>query len=100
MNIKQIISFGEGRVKMDGKKPVYSIKVGAIDGAIWENKTETGLFHTISIIRNYLDKNEQEVGKEGTWKTTNSFTVADLPNVQIVCQKCYEYIKIRKEGGL
>lgn len=72
-------------------KPVHKVKVGAIDAAVWQQKTEKGDFFTVSFSRNYKDKDE--------WKKTTSLRVNDIPAVQLALQKCYEFAKLGKNGG-
>ena len=71
-------------------KPVFKVKAGTIDGAVWEQTGEKGNFLTVSVYRNYKDK-------DGNWQTTNSLKVNDLPAMQLVLGKCFEYAKIK--GG-
>lgn len=68
-------------------KPVFSIKVGGIEAATWEQTSKNGAFLTVSINRNYKDK-------DGSWKKTNTYRINDLPQIQLAIAKCYEDAKL------
>lgn len=80
------------------KKPVFSVKMGTIDGAVWEQDGKNGKFYTISTHRNYLDENDKTGGEKGTWKQTNSLRVNDAPAQMLVLQKCYEFCKTKGDA--
>lgn len=67
------------------KKPVFKSRSGVIDCAVWKQEGEKGDFLTVSIIRSYKDGEE--------WKQTNSFRINDIPVIQVVLQKAFEYAK-------
>ena len=74
--------------------PVRKFKAGAIFVSIWSNKSQNdGEYKTISLERRYTDK-------EGNWKSTNSFRINDLPKVQMVMQKAYEFLVLNEEKVL
>ena len=69
--------------------PEKKIRAGAISATIWKNRSEANgkitEYRTISIDRNYRDKS-------GNWQSTHSLRVNDIPKVQLVLSKAYEYI--------
>jgi len=67
------------------EKPEKKFKAGPVSSTIWQNNHEKGAFYTISISRNYKDK-------EGNWQSTNSLRLNDLPKATVVLQKAYEYL--------
>lgn len=77
------IDFGDNQMA----KPEHTIKVGAIQLAIWSNETEKGVRQSISIVKNY------KAGEE--WKQTTSFSLSDLPKVSLAIQKAMEYIYVK-----
>ena len=86
----------EPNIPNGANKPEKKFSAGAIAATIWQNqgKSRTGetvAYRTISLQRSYKDK-------DGTWKSTNSFRVNDLPRAAVVLQKAYEHI-ILKEAG-
>ena len=53
------------------KAPVHEVRLGRIKAAVWENTTENGVRHNVTISRLY---------KDGTqWKDSASFGRDDLP---------------------
>ena len=82
----------QGDVKMEDtvNKPEKKIRAGGVTATVWQNQGqnksgEPVTYRTISIERNYKDKNDE-------WKSTNSFRINDLPKVALVTNKAYEYI--------
>ena len=51
-------------------RPVHQIRLGRIRAAIWENDTEIGIRHNVTISRLYKDGEE--------WRDTESFGRDDL----------------------
>lgn len=57
------------------QKPVHEIRLGLVRASIWENKSEYGIRHNVTLERLYpvkLDENRR------TWKSTSSFGRDDL----------------------
>lgn len=73
--------------KKDEKKqrPVHEIRIGRVRAAIWENETENGTFHNVTISRLY--KNDK-----GKWNDSGSFGRDDLPLVAKVCDQVHSWI--------
>lgn len=69
-------------------KPVFKIKVGSIDVAVWSREKDGKEFFTVSYAKTYLDSNRE-------WQKTNNLMVSDVPNLQIALQKAYEFAKIK-----
>ena len=81
-----------------GKKhPEKKFKAGAVSATIWKNETtnskgEKSFFMTVSLERNYLDK-------DGNWKSTNVLRTGDLPKAVLVLNKAYEFLMLGKDSG-
>jgi hypothetical protein len=70
--------------KQEKKRPVHEVRFGRIKAAIWENETDNGVRHNVSICRLY---------KEGEqWKDTTSFNRDDLPLVAKVADMAHSWI--------
>ncbi|MFC1800683.1 hypothetical protein ACFLYT_01370 [Nanoarchaeota archaeon] len=74
-------------------QPEKRFSTGAIQAAVWKNEikkddTEPGSYRTITLSRRYKDK-------DGTWKSTSSLRVNDLPKATLVLHKAYEYIVLK-----
>lgn len=70
--------------------PEKKYVAGSVSATIWVNKNDDKEYKTISIQRNYKDKNDQ-------WQSTNILRVNDLPKAKMVLDKAYEYITLKKE---
>lgn len=65
-------------------RPVHEVRVGRIRAAIWENVTQNGPRHNVTISRLY---------KEGeNWKDSTSFGRDDLPLVAKVSDLAHSWI--------
>ncbi len=73
-------------------KPVKSVKVGAIEVAVWENSSKDGnKFYTTTIERNY--KNGEE------WKKTSSLRNDDLPKAILALQEAYHFVAVKSPAA-
>jgi hypothetical protein len=70
--------------RSDKVRPVHEIRLGRIKAAIWENETQTGIRHNVTITRIYKDGND--------WKTSDSFGRDDLPLVAKVSDLAHTWI--------
>ena len=68
--------------------PVFKVNAGSINGAVWEQKDEKGSFLSISMHRNYKDKDDK-------WQTTNTLRVNDLPTAVLVLEECFKFAKLK-----
>jgi len=66
------------------QKPVHEIRLGAVKAAIWENKTQNGKRHNVTVTRLYKDDQE--------WKYSDSFGRDDLPLLAKVVDLCHTWI--------
>ena len=66
------------------RRPVHEVRMGRIKAAIWENKTEQGTRHNVSITRIYKDGT--------TWKDSTSFGRDDLPLVTKIADVAHMWI--------
>ena len=66
------------------KKPVHEIRIGRIKATVWENETQNGTRHNVTVSRLYKDGDE--------WKDSASFGRDDLPLVAKVADQAHSYI--------
>ena len=66
------------------KAPVHEVRLGRIKAAVWENTTENGVRHNVTICRLYKDGDQ--------WKDSSSFGRDDLPLVIKVADKAHNWI--------
>ena len=70
-------------------KPIKSVKVGAVEVAVWENASKEGRkFFTTTIERNY------KAGED--WKKTSSLRDSDLPKAILALQEAYHFVSIKQ----
>ena len=65
--------------------------MGRIKAAIWENETQNGLRHNVTLTRIYKDGNQ--------WKTSESFGRDDLPLVMKVADMAHDWIYEHAQEG-
>jgi len=74
-------------------KPVKEFSAGSVRAAIWENERGSNgnafISHTIRVERRYRDN-------EGEWQSTNGFHKGDLPNVELVVRKAFEFLSMQE----
>jgi len=64
--------------------PVHEVRLGRIRAAIWENETQNGTRHNVTITRLYKDGD--------AWKDSSSFGRDDLPLVAKVLDHAHTWI--------
>ncbi|MEZ5940274.1 MAG: hypothetical protein R3C18_02705 [Planctomycetaceae bacterium] len=72
-------------------RPVHEIRIGRIRAAIWQNQTDNGVRHNVTITRLYKDGDD--------WKDTTSFGRDDLPLVAKVCDQAHSWIYSQSNGN-
>ena len=65
-------------------KPVHEIRLGRIKASVWENETQNGVRHNVTISRLYKDGDK--------WKDSSSFGREDLPLVAKVADMAHTWI--------
>ena len=81
-----------------GNKPEKKFSTGAISATVWKNNGTSKKdgsqveFRTITLQRRYADK-------DGTWKSTNSLRLNDLPKAALVLNKAYEYLVLKEQDA-
>jgi hypothetical protein len=69
---------------MSRNKPVHEIRLGRIRAAVWENSTDNGTRHNVTVTRLYHDGE--------SWKDSTSFGRDDLPVVAKVLDRAHSWI--------
>lgn len=75
---------------MAKKQPVHEVRLGRIKATIWENETQNGTRHNVTLCRLYKDGDE--------WKDSTSYGRDDLPLVEKVAALAHAYIYGRNEA--
>ena len=77
-----------------GNMPEKRFSTGVISATVWKNagvtqKGEETEYRTVSLQRRYQDK-------AGSWQSTSSLRINDLPRASLVLNKAYEYIVLKE----
>jgi len=77
-------------IKDTGKTmPEKKFRAGGVVATVWNNKVDSDgkeiEYKTISIDRSYKNNKDE-------WQKTNSYRINDLPKVELVAKKAYDYI--------
>ncbi len=65
-------------------RPVHEVRLGRVKAAIWENETQNGTRHNVTLSRLYKDGDD--------WKDSSSFGRDDLPLVEKVAAQAHAWI--------
>ena len=75
--------------------PIKEFRVGTIKAAIWRNEVQQGdrtvVQYSVKVQRSYYDQEHKE------WKPTEFFFPADLPKLQLVAAKAFEFVSLNEE---
>ena len=66
------------------KRPVHELRLGRIRAAVWENSTQNGTRHNVTVSRLYKDGDD--------WKDSTSFGRDDLPLLAKVVDLAHSWI--------
>ena len=66
------------------QKPAHEIRMGRIKATIWENETDNGSRHNVTVAKLYKDGDQ--------WKQTASFGREDLPLLAKVVDLAHTWI--------
>ena len=70
-----------------------AIPSGRVQASIWENISQEGdrkvTRYSISLRKRYCDD-------KGVWKNTDYFFANDLPRLQLVAQKAFEFVALKE----
>jgi len=76
-----------------GNSPVKEFRAGRIKAAVWRNDVERDgqivVRHSVTMQKRYRDS-------DGNWKDSSSFFLNDLPRVEMLMRKAFEYIALNK----
>lgn len=70
------------------RRPIQEFRLGRIKAAVWENETQLGTRHSVTITRLFKADGE----RNPSWRSTTSFNRDDLPLVAKVADLAHTYI--------
>ncbi len=78
--------------KLERENPPEHVRVGGVEVTIWKNNSDGtfGPFATVTMQRNYKDKNDQ-------WQKTQSLRANDIPKAVLALQKAYEQLVLKED---
>ncbi len=75
---------------MVGTKPVEKFQAGQVSAALWENEITTANGQKTTILKASVQRRYK--GKDGTWKSSTSFSRNEIPLAVYCLQKAFEKI--------
>jgi hypothetical protein len=81
------------KVEEEKKKPMYKFDAGSIKVAVWLNEIKTDAGQDIALQTVTIKKSYK--AKDGSWKDSNSFAVAELPKVILCLQEAFKACSMR-----
>jgi hypothetical protein len=74
-------------------KPIKSFKAGTIEASIWKQEVQKD---GQTVVR-YSVKLQKKFKKDkGDWQATDYFFPEDLPKIELVVRKAYEYVSLKE----
>ena len=71
--------------KTTRNQPVHRIRMSRVEAAIWQNQSDNGAWHNVTLSRSYKDANDE-------WKSADSFSADDLLLVAKVANDAHSWI--------
>ena len=80
--------------KMENEKPIKKFISYGITLSIWKNektnnRNEKYISYSIKIQKRYVNENNE-------WKTTDNFSVNDLPRIRTLSEVAYQWLTVKK----
>jgi len=75
--------------QMTGQQPIAKYKAGQVTAALWENDINTN-GQKVQILKASVQRRFKD--RDGTWKSSMSFSRNEIPLAVFCLQKCFEYI--------
>ena len=75
-----------------GNQPMAKVRVGSVEVAVWENKSQNKLhWNSVTIQRHYKSGEK--------WKNTNSFRLKDIKDIITALEQVNEKMRVRFSGN-
>ena len=76
--------------KAKANPPVHTVRFGAVKAVVWENQTQHGVMHNVTVARSYKDE-------AGDWQESSSFGVDDLLNLAKALDAAHSWIHEQRQ---
>ena len=75
-----------------GNQPIKTFRIKGISASIWRNDVEK---EGVTVVRHSVRIQKRFRQDDGEWKNTDYFFPEDLPRLQLVTAKAFEYISLK-----
>jgi len=79
--------------QQNNSKPVKSFKAGTIQASIWRKETQKD---GQTVVRYSIRPQKQFQNDEGQWQNTDYYFPEELPKLQLVIAKAFEFICLKE----
>jgi len=84
---------------MPGQKPVEKFQAGQVSSALWSNEVPTKNGGTATMLKATVQRRYKD--RDGTWKSSGSFSRNEIPLAIYCLQKCFEHmIEAQKDDSV
>ncbi len=77
--------------KAKANPPVHTVRFGAVKAAVWENQTQHGVMHNVTVSRSYKDD-------QGDWQESSSFGADDLLSLAKALDAAHSWIHEQRQS--
>jgi hypothetical protein len=76
-------------------KPVKNFKAGACQASIWRQEAQN---NGQTVVRYSVKLQKQFKNDKGDWQATDYLFPEDLPKIELVVRKAFEYVSLNKNA--
>ena len=85
-------------MNQQGNHPIKEFRIGTVTAAVWKNEEyqpdgTIRVRYSVRIQKRYRDK-------EGVWQNAEYYFPEELPKVQLVTAKAYEFVSLKESEDL
>lgn len=79
-------------VRSKPNRPVHTVRFGSIKAAIWDNQTQHGVMHNVTVSRSYRDD-------RNNWQESGSFSVDELLALAKALDQAHSWIHLQRAAA-
>lgn len=76
-----------------GNQPIKTFRIKSISASIWRNDVEKD---GVTVVRHSVRIQKRFRQDDGEWKNTDYFFPEDLPKLQLVTAKAFEFVSLKE----
>ena len=86
----------ERKLVMENRPPEKEFRAGLVKASVWENEKQNDKGDTVTYFSVKIEKSYKTKDDKGNdiWKTSNTYFREDIPKLQLVAAKAFEYIAL------